>query len=259
MSYRDHFSQQAEQYARHRPGYPGTLYEYLASLAPSREIAWDCGTGNGQVAVALARRFEHVIATDGSAEQIKNAFLHERVQYRVEQAEETTIPAGTVDLITVGTAVHWFDFERFYDEVRRVGKPSAILAVWTYHLPHIEPELDRWLETYYRRTVAGYWPERIRYLEARYQTLPFPFEEIDPPAFTMETGWDLDCLVGFLASWSATRRYIEAEGSLPFEEHMGALRQVWGQETEVRSIRWSLHFRIGRLAMNPAKGDPTKG
>ena len=129
MPFRDFFSSQSKEYAKHRPGYPEAMFDYLASLAPSREFAWDCGTGNGQAALALVERFQHVIATDASAVQIENAFPHERIEYRIEPSEKTSIPANSVDLITVGTAVHWFDFDPFYAEVRRVGKPDAILAV----------------------------------------------------------------------------------------------------------------------------------
>jgi len=247
MPFRDYFSSQAKDYAQHRPHYPAAMFEYLASLAPSNELAWDCGTGNGQAALALAERFRHVIATDASAAQIESAFPHKRIAYRVEPAEKTTIPSNSVDLITVGTAVHWFDFEPFYAEIRRVGKANAILAVWTYHLPIIEQEIDHWLEGFYRETLAGYWPERIRYLDQRYRTLPFPFEEIHPPAFEMSAVWSLDNLVGFLASWSAVRKLVEEKGEEALEEQVKALESIWGENTGKRNIRWPLHFRIGKL------------
>lgn len=248
MPFRDFFSAQAKGYARHRPLYPEAMFDYLASLAPARELAWDCGTGNGQAALALADRFQRVIATDASAAQIESAFPHERIEYRVEPSEYTTIPSGTVDLITVGTAVHWFDFDPFYAEARRAGKADGILAVWTYHLPVIEPEIDRWLERFYRETLADYWPERIRYLDQRYRTLPFPFEEIQPPDFEMEATWDLDNLTGFLASWSAVRKLVEVRGKKAFAGQARELKRMWGWKTKRREIRWPLHFRIGKLA-----------
>jgi SAM-dependent methyltransferase len=248
MSFRDHFSAQAKEYAQHRPVYPVEMFDYLASLAPSRELAWDCGTGNGQAALVLAERFQHVIATDASATQIENAFPRAKVEYRVETSENTTIPAGSVDLITVGTAVHWFDFDPFYAEVRRVGKAKGIIAVWTYHLPIIDPQVDVWLERFYREILARFWPERIRYLDQRYQSLPFPFEEIQPPAFEMEANWDLDSLIGFLASWSAVRKLVEARGEAAFETQVEELERAWGEKTQQKKIRWPLHFRIGRIS-----------
>lgn len=139
MNFEDHFSELAQAYARYRPSYPSALFSYLASVAPGREFAWDCGTGNGQAALALAEHFDRVVATDASAAQIAHAFAHERVDYRVERAEAVSLGDGSTDLITVAIAVHWFDLEAFYREVRRVLKAKGILAVWTYHLPMIEP------------------------------------------------------------------------------------------------------------------------
>lgn len=123
MSFRDHFSQLAHDYARYRPQYPADLFEYLASLAPARRLAWDCGAGNGQAALQLAQYFDRVYATDASPEQIDHAYQHEKIEYRVEQAERASLASGSVDLVTVAVAVHWFDLDVFYQEVRRVLKP----------------------------------------------------------------------------------------------------------------------------------------
>jgi len=247
MPFRDFFSSNSKEYAKHRPGYPNAMFDHLTSLAPSRELAWDCGTGNGQAALELAERFEHVIATDASIAQIENAFRHEKIEYRVEPSENTSIPSNFVDLITVGTAVHWFDFDPFYAEVHRVGKPGAILAVWTYHLVSIQPEIDHWLEVFYRETLAGFWPERIRYLDQRYETLPFPFEEIHPPKFEMETVWSLENLVGFLASWSAAKKLVEMQGEIAFTEQIKELELLWGSNSTKKKVSWPLHLRIGKI------------
>ena len=247
MPFRDYFSAQAKDYARHRPSYPAAMYDYLASLAPSNELAWDCGTGNGQAALALAERFERVIATDASAAQIENAFPHERITYLVEASEKTTLQSNSVDLITVGTAVHWFDFDAFYREVRRVSQSAGILAVWTYSFPIIEPEIDNWLEHFYWETLSGFWPERIHYLEERYTTLPFPFEEIEPPLFEMQATWELGNMVGFLASWSAVRNLVKAQGESAFDEPVKELERIWKKGQANRNIRWPLHFRIGKV------------
>lgn len=248
MSFRDHFSRQAAEYARYRPTYPAALFEVLAGLAPARDLAWDCGTGSGQAARMLADHFQRVIGTDASADQIANALPHERVEYRVEPAEETSLLPGSVDLIAVGTAVHWFDFDEFYAEVRRVGRPGAILAVWTYHLVSIAPAVDRYTERYYRDILGSYWPERIDYLDKGYRTLPFPFDEIAPPDIKMETQWTLDHLIGFLASWSAVKSYLEEHGRHPLDEIVDGLRESWGDPARLRKAIWPLHFRIGRLS-----------
>jgi len=246
MSFEDHFSTIAQNYSRFRPRYPEALFDYLAALAPGHELAWDCGAGNGQAAASLASRFRHVTATDASREQISHAPPHPRVDYRVEQAEASSLPSGRCDLITSAVAVHWFDFDRFYNTVRRVLRPGGVLAVWTYHLVESEPAIDELVHGYYAGVLAGYWPDRIRYLAERYRTLPFPFEEIQAPLFYLELEWDLHQLAGFLASWSASQKYLEQNGRHPLEEIWTGLSAAWGAPEQRRLLRWPLYMRVGR-------------
>jgi SAM-dependent methyltransferase len=246
-SFEDHFSEAARQYADYRPTYPGELFAYLASISPNRQLAWDCGTGNGQAARELARHFIRVVATDASSDQIAQGIAHERIEYRVERAEDVSFEPRSVDLVTAATAVHWFDLEPFYTVVRRVVRPGGVLAVWTYHLPVIDPTIDQILEHYYASVLAGYWPERIHYLHDRYQTLPFPFEEIEPPYFEMQADWDLGQLAGFLESWSATRRYQKERGQNPLGIIWQSLSGAWGKHDQRRTIRWPLYLRVGRV------------
>ncbi|MGZ9221304.1 MAG: class I SAM-dependent methyltransferase [Anaerolineales bacterium] len=251
FNFEDHFSRQSGQYAQYRPQYPDEIYAYLASLAPGHSLAWDCGTGNGQAAIGLAKYFDNVYATDASAKQIALAYLHDKVDYRVESAEHVSLSASSVDLVTVAVAIHWFNFDEFYREVKRVLKPDGILAAWTYSLAEISPEIDQLINQYYGEILAGYWPERIHYLEERYETIPFPFEEIVPPSFVMEINWNLIQLAGFLNSWSATQRYRAEKGQHPLEIIWPTLLAAWGDENEPRLIRWPLHFRIGRNESAP--------
>src|SRR5687768_7980730 len=131
-SFADHFSGVASGYATFRPRYPTALFDWLATVAPARDTAWDCAAGSGQATLALAERFGRVIATDASDAQLGSAPAHPRVEYRVATADVSGLPPASVDLVTVAQAVHWFDFDRFYDEVRRVARPGGIVAVWCY-------------------------------------------------------------------------------------------------------------------------------
>lgn len=245
--YEDHFSDRPDQYARFRPSYPAELFAALASQAPARRLAWDCGAGNGQAALGLAGHFERVVATDASAEQLAHAFADPRVEYRVERAEAVSLEARTVDLVTVGVAIHWFDFERFYAEVRRVARAGGVLAAWAYCLPAIEPRLDGVLARYCNEVLDGYWPERFRYVAERYRTLPFPFEELDLGAFEMRAEWTLQQLLGFLDSWSATQRYESERGAHPVGVIHAELTDAWGDPGATRSIRWPVDLRVGRV------------
>lgn len=244
--FEDHFSSHSKQYAQYRPQYPDEIYAYLASIAPGHSLAWDCGTGNGQAAIGLAKYFDKVHATDASADQISRAYLHNQVDYRIEPAEHVSLGTSSADLVTVAVAIHWFNFDEFYREVKRVLKPNGILAAWTYSFPEISPEVDQLVRNYYFNVLGEYWPERIHYLEEEYKTLPFPFEEIAPPSFVMKANWDLNQFASFLDSWSATQRYKAQKGQHPLEVIWPQLISAWGGEGEKRLVGWPLHFRIGR-------------
>jgi len=246
FDFEDHFSKQSQLYAQYRPKYPEEIYAYLASIAPRNSLAWDCGTGNGQAAIGLAKYFDKVFATDASAEQISRAYAHPRVEYHVKPAEYVLLDNSTADLVTVAVAIHWFNFDEFYREVKRVLRPNGVLAAWTYNLPEISPEIDPLVQGYYRDIVGDYWPERIHYLEEGYKTIPFPFEEITPSSFAMQADWDLNQFAGFLDSWSATQRYKEQKGQHPVARIWDQLIAAWGNENQPRLVQWPLHFRIGR-------------
>jgi len=243
-SFKDHFSKQAADYAVFRPRYPQQLFAYLGSVAPSRDLAWDCGTGNGQAAIGLASTFDRVIATDASEKQIANAQQHQGVDYRVFSAENSGIQSEMIDLIMVAQALHWFDLDRFYPEVRRVLKRDGVLAASAYNLLHIEQAIDAIVNRYYHAIVGPFWPPERRLVE-QFGNLPFPFQEIDPPKFEMTENWNLNHLLGYLRTWSSTQRFIDANGSDPLEQITDELRSAWGEPRQIRKVAWPLTLRVG--------------
>ncbi|MGE5277129.1 MAG: class I SAM-dependent methyltransferase [Acidobacteriota bacterium] len=244
----DHFSSAAAEYARHRPDYPAELFDYLAALAPGRRRAWDCATGSGQAAVGLARLFREVLATDASAQQISQARPHARVRYRVAPADDSGLEAGSVDLVTVAQALHWFDRPRFWQEARRVLLPGGVIAVWCYDLMRADEEVAAVIRRFYRDVVGPYWPPERVLTEQRYRTIDFPFPEETPPPFRMEKRWSLPDLVGYLGTWSAVRRYRETLGEDPVGPVSEQLARVWGPPDRPRRVFWDLALRVGRNA-----------
>ncbi len=237
--FKDHFSTQAADYAKFRPRYPEELFRYLATVAPGNELAWDCATGNGQAAVALAEVFERVIATDASEKQIDNAEAHQRVDYRVAPAEESGIESKTADLITVAQALHWFDLEKFDAEVRRVLRPRGVVAAWAYKLARVTPAVDQVVNHYYSEVVGAYWPAE-RTLVERFEELPFSFPE-------MVAEWDAEHLIGYLRTWSATQRFMAANRRDPLRDVAEDLRIAWGDSEQLRRVVWPLTVRVGRV------------
>jgi ubiquinone/menaquinone biosynthesis C-methylase UbiE len=251
-AYEDHFSGHAGAYARHRPRYPDALFAWLASVSPDRALAWDAGTGNGQVAVALAEHIGHVVATDASSDQLAHAVPHERVEYRNEPADHGSLTSASVDLITAGAAAHWFAHDAFYREVKRVGKSGAVIALFSYgprdfanaSTPQFgAPILHRFQED----VLAGYWPERIQLVHDRYTTIPFPFDEITAPPFAMTADWNLRELLAFLDTWSASQRYLQERGTRATDTIEADLARVWGDPAARRHFECPLFVRAGRV------------
>lgn len=243
--FKDHFSTHASAYAARRPGYPRALVDFLAAEAPSRDVAWDCGCGSGQLSVPLADGFERVIATDASAEQIAHATPHERVEYHTAPAEHTGIAGRSVDLVIVAQAAHWFDLPKFYDEVRRVAKPRALVALITYDWVEVSDAVDRVVRDFYS-AIARYWPPERKMVEDGYASLDFPFEEIEHPQFEMTAKWNAAQLGGYIGTWSAVRGLEKAEGRGRIVALESDLRTAWGDPDEERVARWQVAMRVGR-------------
>jgi len=242
----DHFSGHASEYAKYRPSYPVELFRWLAGVSPSTAFAWDCACGNGQAAVALATYFDHVIATDASENQIANAIPADKVEYRVAAAEQSGLENNSVDLIAVAQALHWFDLDAFFDEARRVLRPGGALAVWSYGLTTVNPEVDAIVHHLYNDLVGPYWPMERRLVETGYAAIPFPFREVGAPAFAMQAEWTPGELGGYLRTWSAVKRYHADTGNDPVSEVEPALINAWGELQSRKTIRWPLNLRVGR-------------
>ena len=247
MSNAELFSSVAREYANFRPGYPPELFAWLARVAPRLDAVWDCGCGSGQASTALAAHFSIVHATDVAPEQIAAAKQHPKVKYSVAPAEHSGLPAASVDLVTVAQALHWFDVPAFYAEARRVARPGAVLAVWNYPRPRfVDAQLDGLFLDFYSGVVGPYWPPERRHIEANYTTLPFPFEELPHPEFALTLEWNLEQVLGYVSSWSATSRYRKDRGDDPVPQLRASLTPVW-PSSGIATIRLPIGLRAARL------------
>jgi SAM-dependent methyltransferase len=280
-TFQDLFSNHAACYARARPRYSSELFAYLATLVPQRKLAWDVGTGNGQAAIGLAEHFELVIATDASAGQIAHAIPHQRVEYRVATAEAADLEPGSVDLVTVAQALHWLNLDAFYANVRRVARPHGVIAAWCYTLPRVSDGVDAVCDRFYRDVVGPYWDAGRRYIDERYETIPFPFNTIvadslkqrrddhqsrdrkaapgnaaarvgdrkdaASPDFECREDWTLREYIDYLESWSAVHKFRKEKRTDPLDAIRTELSAAWGGPEERKTVTWPIYLRVGRI------------
>lgn len=243
---KDNFSLQSNQYVKYRPTYPTSFFDYLNTIVKDNNTAWDCGTGNGQVAAQLAKLYKKVYATDISKAQLEQAFQHNSIEYSVQPAEETTFPNDFFDLIIVAQAVHWFDFDKFYKEVKRTAKNEAKLVIIGYGKLKINPIIDQIINDFYKNDIGKYWDDERKYIDENYQTIPFPFQELKVPIFSNTYNWTLDHLIGYLNTWSAVKHYSKQNGENPVDLIYAKLEENWEKNT-TKKINFPLLLRIGNV------------
>ena len=244
--FKDYFSTVAQEYSRYRPTYPPELFAFLSSLIKSHDIAWDCATGNGQAAFGLTPHIGKILASDASERQIVHAHRHTKIQYVVSSAECSPFYERSIDLITIATAIHWFDFEKFYREVNRVMKPNGVIAAWCYGWLTISPEIDALFHFFKTNVLGAYWTPERRYVDEEYKTIPFPFDEILTTPFVIERYWNIEDVFGYLDTWSSSRLYKENNGESATEKIRKKLEEAWGGDGQ-RLITWPVYMRVGRI------------
>lgn len=244
--FKDLFSGHAADYRMFRPTYPPELFTFLADTCAYHDLAWDCGTGSGQAAVPLAAHFSRVFATDASADQLKNAEQHPKVAYVVATAEACPLPDSAADLVLVAQALHWFNHDRFYSEVRRVCKRGATIAATCYYKPsvcsEVDPILRRWEDF-----IRPYWTAERAWVDDGYRSIPFPFAELVAPRMEVSAPVTLAQFIGYLGTWSASKLYQKKHAANPLERFAAEFSVVWGESSVVKTLRWELALRIGRV------------
>lgn len=243
---KDNFSSNSDLYSLYRPSYPIVIYEFIKSKLGRNINAWDCGTGNGQVAGTLAKFFKNVYATDISQSQLDNAISNSKIIYSLQPAEKTNFPNQIFDLVTVAQAIHWFNFEAFYSEVKRTIKPDGLFVILGYNLVKIDHQIDMSISHFYKNIIGDYWDAERKYIDENYQTIPFPFKELSVPSFSHQLEWTFEQFIGYLNTWSAVKHFIRKKGTNPVALIENELRIKWGGKSK-RTVNFPILLRVGKL------------
>lgn len=263
------FIKQAKQYLETRPSYPPELFRFIASNTPKHLLAWDVGTGSGQAARSLAEIYQNVIATDTSQTQLDHAPKLSNVRYwqnppEISDAQllASVAAESTVDVVTVGQALHWLHLPTFYRQARLVlRKPDGVVAAWCYTLPRVNPAFDAAFRRFYADVSAPFWDPARKIVDGEYRGVEFPFEAVEgvdgtgPVEFVSEREMDLGAFLTYVRSWSAYQTARERGVELLREEVVEELERAWMQDGVDRKIvRYPVFLRIGKVGNTPSTG-----
>ncbi|MDX1694822.1 MAG: class I SAM-dependent methyltransferase [Ketobacteraceae bacterium] len=244
-NFKDHFSSGSDDYRKFRPRYPESLYKWLHTKVARPNTVWECGAGSGQATEHLAKHFDHIIATEPSEAQLASAPPIDNVTYKASAAETFEHEPGSIDMVVVAQAIHWFDQARFFEKVDQLLKPGGLLAVWGYQLMEANEALDPLLKAFHDDFVGPYWPQERSLLNNGYATIRFPYPALEAPGFVMTDEWDLGHLLGYLNTWSATRAFEKDKGHNPVDLWRDKLTAAWGDKPKQR-VSWPLVLYVGR-------------
>ncbi|WP_238345747.1 class I SAM-dependent methyltransferase [Luteimonas saliphila] len=244
-SFKDHFSTVADAYADARPEYPAALFDWIASVAPERGLAWEAGCGSGQATRDLAPRFAAVHATDPSAEQIDRARGPANVAFAVEPAERCSLADASADAVCVAQALHWFDRDAFFAECARVLRPGGVLVALGYQ-DIVVPDALREAVDAFAAAIRPYWPPERAQVDAAYAGYAWPFPAIDTPSWILHADWPLTRLLAYFSSWSASGCFREATGVDPVAAHADAIARAWGDPGTTRTVQWPMFVHARR-------------
>ena len=230
----------AEYYVKYRQNYTPevsqrvmTFYnnqqQFQTHLPTKLDFMVDVGCGSGQSTNIFQPYFKKISGFDISAEQIKQAKLQNKfdnIDYMEGCAENIPVEDKSVDLILAGTAAHWFDLEKFFDEVKRVLKPTGCLAIFF----HVDPILSLISATsvdqskkasdIFRRTVDDYAKDQLpKHFHQNlvknsfadiYDQIPFDQKKKDDALHTY-IKWSVNDACGFIKSVETYALYMDNE------------------------------------------------
>lgn len=143
------FGEVADQYDRHRPGYPDALYDMVIGDGPVEDVL-DVGTGTGRAAVAMAARGLGGIGVEPSPEMAAIARARLPDSWVVETNDFEVCRAGDRHdwpLITCAQAWHWIDHDRGFAKAAALLRPGGVLALFwnrpTFRLDDLRHALDQ--------------------------------------------------------------------------------------------------------------------
>lgn len=154
----------ADNYSQNRPQYPQRMLGELKGLLPAGDLTVvDLASGTGISTRAIAKALGENARITGiePSEDMRRRALEDTqdrpsIRYIDGTAENLSVDAGSLDLIFVGQALHWFDRPAFYTEAGRALKPGGVLAIARNTRNWRKSELVAEYEGFHEKYLPGF-------------------------------------------------------------------------------------------------------
>ena len=134
------FQGRADVYSKYRPGYPiGVLLALRREIGFDRErVVADIGSGTGILSELFLENGNRVYCVEPKGDMRRAA--EEKLRRYAPRyisvdgtAEATNLKGGSVDLVAVGQALHWFDVEKARAEFARILRREGYVSIVYNH------------------------------------------------------------------------------------------------------------------------------
>jgi ubiquinone/menaquinone biosynthesis C-methylase UbiE len=238
------YSKKAIIYANSRPDYaPGafTAFQNVAKL-PRQSVVLDVGSGTGMLTRHLLHHFDTVYALEPTQEMRKVAEKdlndHPGFHSLNGMAEDIPLPDHSVDLVTVGQAIHWFQPVAALAEFQRVAQPNTWLLL--AHIKSLDETLNKAIGEIFKdeygclpldeHPPSNQVPNSFYFADGKHDTLQFPH--------TSEESWER-----FLGGISSAA-YAPDRAHPRYGKFVHAVREIFDDFSQRNLLKWKIATEI---------------
>lgn len=220
------FSGKAEIYAKFRPSYPTAIVDWLYDMTHAERVA-DIGAGTGIFTKCLTEKPWKVTAVEPNEDMLCELRKTADCEIIKAGAENTGLESGTIGLVTVAQAFHWFDVLLFKEECRRILIPKGIVCLLWNTVDESRDIVKKQNELNLKYCgccdghTKGYTPQQSD------DKIQLFFDHFEKRQFPNNLAFGLDEYIGNRLS----RSYAPKKNDRGYEAYVKALTDFWNENS----------------------------